>query len=385
MDIRRIAVLGSTGSIGLQALDVADRLGLRVTALSAGRNIKRLEEQARRYKPEIVSVMDEKAAGDLKTRLSDCGVKVVAGVDGLCEAAAGGSSELVLNAVVGIIGLRPTLAAIGAKKDLAIANKETLVAGGNLVMGEAKRQGVRILPVDSEHSAIFQCLQGCADQKKELKKIILTASGGPFFGMKPRQLKAVTKEQALRHPNWTMGPKITVDSATLMNKGLELIEAAWLFGVKPEKIEILIHRESIIHSMVEFTDNTVVAQLGVPDMRLPIQYAMTYPGRYPSPVGEIDFLTVGSLTFSPPDEDTFQCLKICKKAIREGGLLPAAANAANEKAVELFLKGEIGFLDIGEIVRETVEKLENRPCEVTLGNILETDRSVKAAVSELER
>lgn len=377
MDIRHISVLGSTGSIGLQALDVAERLGLRVTAISANKNIRLLEEQARKYKPEIVSVMDEKAARELKLRVSDCECKVVSGIEGLCEAAVCDHSELVLNAVVGMIGLRPTLAAIKAKKNIALANKETLVAGGKLVMSEAKRQGVKILPVDSEHSAIFQCLQGSADPKRELKKILLTASGGPFFGMNRKQLAGVTKEQALRHPNWMMGPKITIDCATLMNKGLELIEAAWLFDMKPDKIEILVHRESTIHSMVEFMDNSVIAQLGVPDMRIPIQYAMTYPQRYESPVEEIDFLKVGKLTFYAPDEDNFQCLKLCKQAIREDGLLPAAANAANEKAVELFLKDKIGFLEIGELVGEAVRKREKNPAEVTLDAILETDRAVK--------
>jgi 1-deoxy-D-xylulose-5-phosphate reductoisomerase len=280
-------------------------------------------------------------------------------------------------------GLRPTLAAIGAKKTLALANKESLVTGGELVMRQAAENGVKILPIDSEHSAIFQCLQGCvhgfAEQKRELKKIILTASGGPFFGFDKTQLMAVTPQQALNHPNWSMGAKITIDCATLMNKGMELIEAVWLFGLPPEKVEIVVHRESVIHSAVEFVDHAVVAQLGVPDMRIPIQYALTWPQRFQSPAASLDLFEVGTLHFAHPDEETFQCLKTCKEAIKRGGLVPTAANGANEQAVELFLKGIIGFNDIGNLVQGAAQR-QTAQTAITLENILQADANARRYV-----
>ncbi|MDR3644708.1 MAG: 1-deoxy-D-xylulose-5-phosphate reductoisomerase [Clostridia bacterium] len=377
--MERIAILGSTGSVGLQALNVADSLGLRVVAISAGRNISLLEEQARKYRPELVSVMDEAAAGRLRAALADTPVRVVAGVDGLCEAACCANADLVLNAVVGIAGLLPTLAAIRVKKHLALANKETLVAGGALVMREARENGVRILPVDSEHSAIFQCLEAC-EPKQDLKKLILTASGGPFFGYTREQLAAVTPEQALRHPNWTMGPKVTVDSASMMNKGLELIEASCLFEVEPSSVDVVVHRESIIHSLIELNDHSVLAQLGPPDMRLPIQYAFTYPRRVPSNVAEIDLAAIGRLTFYQPDEEAFKCLRLCRQAIEEGGLMPAVANAANEEAVGLFLGHRVGFNAIGDLVEEAMKNMKNTNKPVTVEDILAMDAQTRVFV-----
>ncbi len=356
--IKNISILGSTGSIGTQALDVVDKLGLNVVALTAAANISTLETQVRKYNPSVAVVFDETMAKIFKDNIKDTDTKVLSGMDGLVEAASLSSAELVLNSVVGMVGLMPTVAAAEAKKDIALANKETLVAGGNVVTDAVKRNGVKLLPVDSEHSAIFQCLQGVPDSKA-LKKLILTASGGPFFGKSYDELKSVTIEQALNHPNWSMGAKITVDSATMMNKGLEIIEASRLFEVGGDNIDVVVHRESIVHSMIEFCDNSVIAQLGLPDMRIPIQYAVTYPDRYPSPVGELDLAQIGSLTFYKPDCDTFKCLDACKKALAMGGAATAIANGANEEANMLFRNGKISFLDIGELVCDAVNNITN--------------------------
>lgn len=304
--INSISILGSTGSIGTQSLDVVDKLGLKVSAITAASNVDLIENQIRKYKPELAVLFNEDKAAELRLRVKDTGTRVLGGMDGLIEAAVIPSASLVLNSVVGMVGLKPTMAAIEAKKDIALANKETLVAGGDLVTDAVKRNGVKLLPVDSEHSAIFQCLQGAPDNKA-LKKLILTASGGPFFGKTYDELKDVTVEQALNHPNWSMGAKITIDSASMMNKGLEIIEAARLFDVSGDDIDVVVHRESIIHSLVEYTDNSVIAQLGVPDMRIPIQYAITYPSRFESPVAELSLAEIGKMTFFEPDYETFKC------------------------------------------------------------------------------
>ena len=329
-------------------------LGIRVSALAAYRNIALLEQQIREFNPKLVAVYDSNAADELRKNIRDLQVSVVDGMDGICQAAAAEQADIVLNAVVGMVGLRPTLAAIAAKKDIALANKETLVAGGALVMKAAKDNGVKILPVDSEHSAIFQCLQGCPD-KKTLNRIILTASGGPFFGKTVDELKNVTPQQALKHPNWNMGAKVTIDSASMMNKGLEIMEASWLFEMPPEKIDVVVHRESIVHSLIEYKDHSIIAQLGVPDMRIPIQYAITWPDRFQSPVKQLDLTEIAALSFYKPDYQTFSCLRACKTAIARGGLAPAAANGANEVAVQLFLQGKISFINIGELVTAAME------------------------------
>ncbi len=355
---KSLAILGSTGSIGVQSLDVCRKCGYSVKALTAFSSTDTIEAQAREFRPEVVALVDEKAAADLKIKLADTDIKVLSGVEGVCECASLESADTVLNSVVGMAGLKPTLTAIQAKKKIALANKETLVAGGQLVFSEAEKYGVDILPVDSEHSAIFQCLQG-KPANKALKKIILTASGGPFFGKTRDELKSVTVENALKHPNWAMGAKITIDSATMMNKGLELIEAVWLFSVKPEDIDIVVHRESIVHSAVEYTDNSVIAQLGVPDMRIPIQYAITYPSRFESPVAELSLAEIGKMTFFEPDYETFKCLNACKTALKMGGAATAIANGANEEANMLFRNGNIKFLDIGELVCGAVESVKN--------------------------
>lgn len=373
-----IAILGSTGSIGTQALDVVRCMRLNVTALCANRNIKLLEKQAREFKPQMVAVMDENAAAELKIKLADTNIKVAQGMNGFIEAATLAQNDIVLNSVVGMVGLVPTLAVIEAGKDLALANKETLVAGGQLVMNAAKAKGVPILPVDSEHSAIFQCLQG-SPGAHAFKRILLTASGGPFFGKKREELLDVTPEQALKHPNWSMGAKITIDSATLMNKGLEVIEAAWLFDKSVDDIEVIVQRESIIHSAVEFCDNSVIAQLGTPDMRIPIQYAISYPDRVPSPAKPLDLFEVGKLTFYRPDTETFVCLAACREAMRRGGLAPAAANGANEKAVELFLQKKIGFLDIGKYVWEAMER-QPKVDSFTVEDVLACDKAAREYV-----
>lgn len=356
--INNISILGSTGSIGTQTLDVVDKLGLKVSALTAFGNIKKLEEQVRKYKPLLAVVFDEENAKEFKVNISDTDTKVLSGMDGLIAASQIKQAQLIINSVVGMVGLQPTLAAAQAKKDIALANKETLVAGGALVTDAVKNNGVRLLPVDSEHSAIFQCIQGMPD-KKILKKLILTASGGPFFGKTVEDLKNVTVEQALNHPNWSMGAKITIDSATMMNKGLEIIEARWLFDVPAKDIDVVVHRESIIHSMIEYNDNSVIAQLGLPDMRIPIQYAITYPKRYESPVGELNLAQIGKLTFFEPDYNTFKCLRACKKAIDAGGVATAIANGANEVANMLFRDGKVSFLEIGDLVMGAVDNITN--------------------------
>lgn len=378
--IKNISILGSTGSIGTQTLDVVDKLNLNVVALTASTNIELLEEQVRKYKPQLAVVYDEAKAKILKDNIKDTDTLVLSGIYGLVSAAAIESAELVLNSVVGMVGLKPTIAAANAKKDIALANKETLVAGGKLVTDAVKNNGVKLLPVDSEHSAIFQCLQGMPNSKC-LKKLILTASGGPFFGKTAEELKNVTIEQALNHPNWSMGAKITVDSATMMNKGLEIIEASRLFDVSGENIDVVVHRESIIHSMIEYSDNSVIAQLGLPDMRIPIQYAVTYPERYPSPVGELNLSQIGKLTFYEPDYDTFKCLNACKKALSMGGAATAIANGANEEANMLFRQGKISFLDIGELVSGAVDSIKNFEPK-TVDDVLSADKLARQYVLE---
>ena len=373
-----ISILGSTGSIGRQTLDVAEQLGLRVAALTANSNVERMEAQCRKFRPRLAVMTEEAAAKELAVRLQDTSVKVLAGTDALVDAAVIPEAETVVTAVVGMVGLKATLAAIREKKRIALANKETLVCAGELVMSEADRCGAEIVPVDSEHSAIFQCLQGCAD-RREIKRLILTCSGGPFFGKRYEELEHMTPADALKHPNWSMGAKITIDSATLMNKGLELIEAVWLFGLPPEKIQIVVQRQSIVHSAVQYSDNSIIAQLGVPDMRIPIQYALTYPARVPGVVPELDFATLKLLTFDVADEETFRCLAACKKAIKKGGLGPCAANGANEEAVKLFLEDKIGFLDIGRLVEAVVDS-DRFGGDYTLADVYECDRMARAFV-----
>ncbi|MCH5298348.1 MAG: 1-deoxy-D-xylulose-5-phosphate reductoisomerase [Ruminococcus sp.] len=378
--IKNISILGSTGSIGTQALDVVDNLGLKVSALTANTNISILEEQVRKYKPALAVVFDESKFSDFKQRIADTGTKASCGMEGLIEAATINSADLVLNSVVGMVGLQPTLSAANAKKDIALANKETLVAGGSLVMQAVKDNGVNLYPVDSEHSAIFQCLQGNPDSKA-LKRLILTASGGPFFGKKIDELKNVTVEQALNHPNWDMGAKITIDSATMMNKGLEIIEASWLFDMPADKIDVVVHRESVIHSMIEYVDNSVIAQLGVPDMRIPIQYAITYPARVPSPVKQLSLTDYQKLTFFEPDYDTFKCLRACKLAIDRGGLCAAAANGANEVANKMFRERKISFLDIGDLVTDAMLAQDNVEAK-SVEDVLNADKKAREFVLE---
>lgn len=377
---KNISILGSTGSIGTQTLDVVDKLSLKVSALSAAGNITLLEQQVRKYKPALAVVYDEQKARELKAAIADTDTRVLSGMDGLIEAAQLPEADLVLNSVVGMVGLQPTIAAAKAKKDIALANKETLVAGGDLVTDAVKENGVKLLPVDSEHSAVFQCLQGMSD-KKVLKKIILTASGGPFFGKKTDELRDVTVEQALNHPNWSMGAKITIDSASMMNKGLEIIEAGRLFGVSGDDIDVVVHRESIIHSLVEFTDNSVLAQLGVPDMRIPIQYAITYPMRCESPAKELNLAQIGNLSFFEPDYETFECLRACKKAFAMGGAATAIANGANEEANALFRQGKIKFLDIGRLVMGAVDSIQNFT-PTCVKDILDVDKQARGYVRD---
>lgn len=378
--MKGIALLGSTGSIGTQSLDVCRMHGYRVVCLTANRRVDLMETQIREFRPDLVSMMDPVAADDLCTRVADTGTKVLSGMDGLIECATYSGADTVLNAVVGMVGLQPTLAAIQAKKTLALANKETLVAGGHLVTNTAKAYGVDILPVDSEHSAIFQCLQG-SPEKGAVKKLILTASGGPFFGKTLAELENVTAADALKHPNWDMGAKITIDSATMMNKGLEFIEAKWLFDMPIDAIDIVVHRESVVHSAIAYQDNSVIAQLGVPDMRIPIQYALTYPRRLPSPVQELSLVDYGKLTFYAPDYDTFRCINVCKDAIAAGGLRPAAANGANEESVRLFLNGKIKFTDIAVLNRAAMEACP-QVADYTLDDVLQADRAARDYVIE---
>lgn len=377
---KTIAVLGSTGSIGVQSLDVALKSGYTVDAVTANRNFKKTEEQIRQFKPRFAALSDPAAAAELRLRVRDTSTKVYSGDEGICMCAAQTDADTVIDSIVGLAGLRPALTVLESNKTLALANKEALVAGGNLVLDKAKKSGKPILPVDSEHSAIFQCLEG-KPSNKALKKIILTASGGPFFGKTRDELKNVTARDALKHPNWDMGAKITIDSASMFNKGLELIEAHFLFGIAPEKIDILVHRESIIHSMVEYDDNSVIAQLGLPDMRIPIQYALTYPERYASPVGELDLSEIGRLTFYKPDYEVFDCLGICREAIIRGGLFPAAVNSANEEANRLFREGKIGFLDLGRLIRTAFSVTPDKK-DYTLEDVYETDKAARRAVIE---
>lgn len=377
--MKTLSILGSTGSIGTQALDVARFGGYRVVSIAAGRNVDLLEKQIREFRPVTAAAADEKAAADLKIRVADTPTKILSGEQGVCECARCGA-DIVLNSVVGIAGLASTLAAIDSGSTLALANKESLVAGGELVMKTARSKGVSILPVDSEHSAIFQSLQGCSD-KKQVKRLILTASGGPFFGRSRESLENVTVEQALNHPNWSMGEKITVDSATMMNKGLELIEARWLFDMKPCDIDILVHRQSVVHSLVEYADNSVIAQLGVPDMRIPIQYALTYPDRFESPVKQLRLEEFASLTFELPDYDTFACINLCRHAADMGGNFATVANGANEQANAMFRKGRIRFLQIGEAVAYALENV-NPGSPLKLEDIYEADCAARQCVSD---
>ena len=346
---KTISILGSTGSIGRQTLDVAEQMGLRVAALTANASVERMEAQCRQFLPRLAVMTDESAAKDLAVRLADTETKVLGGFDALTEAATAPEADTVVTAVVGMVGLRPTLAAIEAKKRIALANKETLVCAGGLVMDAADRYGAEIVPVDSEHSAIFQCVQGCAD-RGEIKRLILTCSGGPFYGMTYGEVGKMTKADALKHPNWKMGPKITVDCATLMNKGLEVIEAMRLYRLPLEQVSVVIHRQSIVHSLVEYRDGAVLAQLGTPDMRLPIRYAMTYPNRGVNPAEPLDLLACPPLTFAAPDREAFPCLRLAEEAATEGGTACAILNGANEEAVGLFLADRIGFHDIHRLV-----------------------------------
>ena len=376
---KRISILGSTGSIGRQSLEVIAACGMEVAALTANSSVKLMEEQARQFQPELAVLADEKAAADLRVRLADTNVRVLSGMEGLIEAAAIPSADTTIAAMVGMVGLRPTLAAIREGKRIALANKETLVCAGTLVLEEAERWGAPILPVDSEHSALFQSLEGNRD-RGEVKRLILTCSGGPFYGRKAEELKGMTRKEALQHPNWSMGAKITVDSATLMNKGLEVIEAMHLYHMPVEKISVVIHRESIIHSLVEYCDNAMIAQLGAPDMRLPIQYALTWPKRIASAATTpLDLWNCGSLTFGSPDLDTFRCLALALKAAKTGGTAGAILNGANEGVVAQFLAGEIGFLDIAEKVARAMEQIPV-VAKPTLDEIMEADQAAREAV-----
>lgn len=376
---RKASILGSTGSIGTQSLEVCEKHGIQITALAAHSSIELLEQQARKFHPEYVGIYNENKYTELKERLADTNIKVLCGMEGLCEIAALPQSDIVLNSVVGMVGLLPTLTAIEAGKDIALANKETLVAGGELVTALAKEKGVKIYPVDSEHSAIFQCLQG--NKRSQLSKVILTASGGPFFGKSYDDLRSVTKADALKHPNWDMGNKITIDSATLMNKGLEFIEAKWLFDLDPDQIEIVVHRQSVVHSAVEYDDYSVIAQLGVPDMKIPIQYALLYPERVPCPTGRLSLTEYGSLTFEKPDYETFKCLSAAIEAIKRGGAYPCLVNSANEEAVRAFLNDEISFISIGEIVSSVLD--EFKPSEIrSYDDVMKADSAARAYVRE---
>ena len=370
-------MLGSTGSVGRQALDVCRHRNIKVTALSAGSNISLLEEQIREFSPGLCAVADERAAADLAVRVADTGTRKISGKNSAEVIASEAHADTVLNSVSGIAGLRPTLAAIRAGKNLALANKESLVTYGKVVMAEAERRGVMILPVDSEHSAVFQCLSG-----QKIKKIILTASGGPFFGKKREELARITPADALAHPTWSMGNRITVDSATLMNKGFEVIEAVMLFGVAPEQVGVVVHRESIIHSMVEYTDNAVIAQMGAPDMRLCVQYALTYPERYDSPVAELDLVKLSRLTFAEPDGEAFPLLPLAYRAVKRGGVVPAVMNGADEAAVAMFLDGRISFTDISDIVSAVTENAPEVECP-TLEDIEAADREARRMAAEM--
>lgn len=371
----KLTILGSTGSIGTQALCVAKKKGYAIEALAADKNVELAEQQAREFRPKSFALRDEMAAADLKTRLRDIDIKVSGGEEAVCEIAQK-YGDIVLNAIVGIAGLRPTMAAIARGRRLALANKESLVTGGEPVMKRIRDTGCELIPVDSEHSAVFQCID---NSKNPVEKIILTASGGPFFGKSRSELANISAAQALNHPTWSMGKKITIDCATMMNKGLEVIEAYWLFGVKTEQIQIVIHRNSIVHSAVMFEDHSVIAQLGLPDMRLPIQYALTYPARRAFDGEALDLAKIGTLSFAEPDYETFPAPLVCKKALALGGTSPAVANGANEAAVALFLEGKIGFLQITELVQEAVERIKPTPIH-TLEDIFDADSEAKEFV-----
>ncbi|MEY8260032.1 1-deoxy-D-xylulose-5-phosphate reductoisomerase [Oscillospiraceae bacterium 50-60] len=375
-----ITILGSTGSIGRQTLDVAEQLGLTVAALTANSSVERVEEQARKFRPRLAVMTNETAARELAVRLKDTDTKVLGGPAALEEAAVLPEADTVVTAVVGMVGLRPTLAAISEKKRIALANKETLVCAGELVMDAADKSGAEIIPVDSEHSAIFQCLQGCGD-RREIKRLILTCSGGPFFGMNRTEAGRMKKADALKHPNWKMGPKITVDCATLMNKGLEVIEAMRLYRLPLQQVDVVIHRQSIVHSLVEFRDGAVLAQLGTPDMRLPIRYAMTYPKRGETPAEPLDLLTCPPLTFAEPDRETFPCLALAEEAARRGGTACAVLNGANEETVQLFLLDRIGFYDIFRLTEKAMAALPVVKAP-SLEEILEADRAAREIVSK---
>ena len=375
---KTISILGSTGSIGRQTLDIIDNLGLPVAALTAGSNAERMAEQCRKYRPKLAVMSTEAAANQLKEKIADLPTEIMWGEEGLIAAATIPDADCIITAVVGMVGLKPTLAAIRAHKRIGLANKETLVCAGQLVMAEAKKYNAEIIPVDSEHSAIFQCLMGCGD-RREVKRILLTCSGGPFYGKTREELGVVTKADALKHPNWKMGAKITIDCATLMNKGLEVIEAMRLYDLPLEQVDVLIHRQSIVHSMVEFTDGAVMAQLGAPDMRLPIQLAMTYPERSATPVDFLDLTSCGALTFAHPDMDAFPCLKLARDCAAKGGTACPAMNGANEEAVALFLDDKIGFYDIYDLVSRAVEAVPFI-AEPSLDEILESDRLAREAV-----
>ena len=372
--MKKIAILGSTGSIGTQTVDILPSIDAQVTALTTNKRIGLLETQARALRPKMVCAFDEAAARDLKIKLADTDIRVLSGMDGLTACAAESGADIVVTAVVGMVGLLPTLAAIDAGKDIALANKETLVCAGELVMRAAREKGVKILPVDSEHSAIFQCAQ--AAQGNRIAKILLTASGGPFFGKTAAEMRGVTREQALRHPTWSMGAKITIDSATMMNKGLELIEAMWLYDMDPEDIEIVVHRESIVHSAVEFADGAVIAQLGTPDMRLPIQYALTWPARVPCRAPHLSLTEIAKLTFYPPDYEAFPALELARRAAREKGDRGAVLSGANEAAVGLFLDGKIGFADIAARVAHALDSIPYQR-ELTLDGVLAADAEAR--------
>lgn len=380
---KTVSILGSTGSIGTQALEVIERHGMRVHALAAKKNVQLLALQTRKFRPEKICIFDKDAYPALQDALAGFDVEIVTGMDGLCEIASDKHADVLLNAVVGMVGLKPTLKAIDAGIPVALANKETLVAGGALVMAAAKEKHVPIYPVDSEHSAIFQCLQG--SKRDQLAKIILTASGGPFFGRTRDFLQNVTPKDALRHPNWNMGAKVTIDSATLMNKGLEFIEARWLFDLQPDQIEIVVHCQSIVHSAVEYADGAVIAQLGVPDMKIPIQYALLYPDRLPCPAKRLSLTEIGQLTFEKPDMATFSCLQLAIDACKKGGTAGAILNGANEVAVRSFLDGKIGFLQIPELVEYASNAVPCRDLH-KYEDVLEADKSARdAALEQLER
>ena len=380
---RTLSILGSTGSIGRQTLKVAEACGYKVAALTVNRSVELAEAQAREFRPKLVAAVDESAAADLRVRLADTDIKVLSGQAGLLEAASLPEADTVVTAIVGVAGLRPTLAAIDCGKRIALANKETLVCAGELVMARAKEKGAEIVPVDSEHSAIFQCLQGCKD-RGEVRRLIITASGGPFYGKSCKELSLVTKEQALRHPNWTMGAKITIDSATLMNKGLEFIEAMRLYAMPPERIQVVVHRESIVHSLVEFEDGAVLAQLGSADMCLPIQYALTWPERTPGPAKPLDLLSCPPLTFQRPDPDTFRCLGLALECAEKGGTSTAVLTGANEAAVGLFLEDKISFLDIPRLVEGALDRVPVVGVP-GLDDIFEADRAARKAVYQSVR